>query len=89
MGNQPVRRAFGLYFFRSLAEGQGLALCENIRQQEIVMVTQGIQRFGESKKIAGDQARSLVDELVKGVLAVGTRFAPEDGPGGVVDALAG
>jgi hypothetical protein len=32
--------------------------------------------------------RALVDQLVKGVLAVGAGFAPNDGPGGVVDAVA-
>jgi len=39
VGNQPGRCAFRLDLFWSLAESQRLALCENVRQQEIMMIT--------------------------------------------------
>jgi hypothetical protein len=38
-----------------------------------------------SNEVAGDQASSLVDKLVEGVLAVGARLTPNDRAGGVVD----
>ena len=48
------------------------------------MVAQGIMRAGRSQKIAGNELRALVDELIKSMLAVGARLAPDDGAGGIV-----
>src|SRR5262249_58864123 len=42
----------------------------------------------EADEVTGDQLRALVDELVEGVLAVGSRLAPEDRPGLAADRLA-
>ena len=45
-------------------------------------VVVGLDRGDE---VAGDEAGSLVDELVEGVLAVGAGLTPNDRAGGVVD----
>ncbi len=44
-----------------------------------------IQRFAERDEVAGDEPRALMDQLVEGVLAVGSRLAPIDGAGRVSD----
>src|SRR5262245_22726126 len=46
-----------------------------------------IERLTESDKITWDQPRSLMDQLVKRMLAVGSRLAPIDGTGIVIDPL--
>src|SRR2546422_11777030 len=43
------------------------------------MIAEWIVRFHRGEKIARDEFGSLVDELVKGVLPVCSRFAPDDG----------
>ena len=37
----------------------------------------------ESDELQGDDVRSLVEELVEGMLSVGTRFAEHHGSGGI------
>src|SRR5215468_7730688 len=44
-----------------------------------------IERLTKSDEITWDQPRSLVDQLVKRMLTVGSRLAPIDGTGIVVD----
>lgn len=44
------------------------------------MWTHWVECFNRSKKIAGYQFRALVNQLIEGVLAVGPRFTPNDGP---------
>src|SRR5262249_51454029 len=44
-----------------------------------------IERLTKSDEITWDQPRSLVDQLVKGMLTVGSRLAPIDGTGIVID----
>lgn len=39
-------------------------------------------------EVTGDQLGALVDQLIEGVLAVGTRLTPDDGAGLVVNRLA-
>ncbi len=45
------------------------------------MVAGVVQRPGKPDEIRRDEPGALVDQLVKGVLAVGARFAPDDRPG--------
>ena len=78
MRNQPVRSTFGLHLFRCLAESQRLGLCKYIRHQHVVVAAQRVQRFRKADEVAGNQARALVDQLIKRVLSVGSGFSPVD-----------
>ena len=42
------------------------------------VVTNRVQRLGRSDKIRWNQFRSLMDELIECMLAVGTRFTPNN-----------
>src|SRR5215813_14097749 len=88
MRHQAVLGALGLHFGRGLAEGQRLRLGEDIGDQHVVVVAQGIQGVGEADEVARDEPRPLVDELIERMLAVGSRLAPVDRPRVVVHALA-
>ena len=85
MGNEVVRGAFGLYLLARLAERQRLGLRENVRQQHVVVPAERVQRLGEGDEVTGDETGPLMDQLVEGMLSVGARLSPVDGPGGVVD----
>ena len=41
-------------------------------------VFDGVEGCGGGEKVGGDELRSLVDELVEGVLAVGACCSPDD-----------
>src|SRR6185437_3030740 len=73
--------------FRCLAEGQRLGLRKHVRHEYVVMPAQQIQRLVEGQKVAGDQARSLVNKLVERVLPVRARLAPKNWARGIVDVL--
>src|SRR6185436_3742053 len=45
-----------------------------------MMIPNGIMTDGRCNKIAGDQHRTLVDQLVKRMLAIGAGFAPDNRP---------
>jgi hypothetical protein len=53
-----------------------------------MVVTDRVVADGRRQEVAGDQLGALVDQLVEGVLAVGTRLTPDDGAGLVVNRLA-
>ena len=80
--------ALGAHLLGGLSEGEGLALGEKVRHQQVVLVTQ-ITEFGdgvgEADQVGGDHLGALVEQLVVGVLTVGARRAPDDGPGLPVD----
>ena len=76
--NEPVGRSLRPDLFRSLAKRERLRLCEHIRHQQIVVIAQWVQRLKEADEITRDEFRSLVNELIERVLAVGPRLAPED-----------
>src|SRR5215471_10904551 len=46
---------------------------------------EGVKRLTKPDKITWDQPRSLMNQLVKRMLTVGSRLAPIDGPGIVVE----
>src|SRR4029078_88321 len=53
--------------------------------QHVLMLAQGIERPGESDEIAGYEASALMDQLIERMLTVGSRLAPKNLPGIVVD----
>ena len=75
MRYQPVRRPLRLNLLECLAESQCLGLGEHIRNENIVMAAERIQRLIERYEVAGDKSRSLMDQLVKRMLAVGSGLA--------------
>src|SRR6202040_2537943 len=81
-------RSLGLYFVGSLAERQRLALCKQISHQQVVLVAERIERLAEADEIAGDEPRSLMDQLEERMLSVGAGLAPVDRPGLVIHAFA-
>ena len=78
-------------FFLSLGEGlavhQGFGLCKEVREQLLVMVADLVVAVGRGDEVARNHLGALMDQLVEGVLAVRTRFAPEDRTSLVVHAL--
>src|SRR5690606_28882604 len=52
------------------------------------MLTNGIMRLRGRDEVARNQLGTLVDELIKGMLAVGARLAPNDGAGLVIHRIA-
>ncbi len=78
-------------FFLSLGEGlavhQGFGLCKEVREEFLVMVADLVVAVGRGDEVARNHLGALVDQLVEGVLAVRTRFAPEDRTSLVVHAL--
>ena len=70
--HKPVRRAFILDLLGRFSKRQRLGLCEHIREQHVVMLAKGIEGLAERDEITGDDPRSLMDQLVEGVLAVGS-----------------
>src|SRR6516165_5339724 len=49
------------------------------------MSVNGVESLSESDEIARDQARTLVDQLIEGMLTIGSRLAPVDRSGVVID----
>src|ERR1039458_3544305 len=76
MRRQPIRRAFGLDLLKRFPECERLGLREYVREQQIVMASERIERPAETDEVARDQFRPLVDELVERMLAVGAGLAP-------------
>src|SRR6516225_8042838 len=81
MRDEPVRRFLGLYLFRSFAECQCFALRKNVRHKYVVMPPQRVKRVVEGNEVTGNQACSLMNQLVEGVLPVGSGLAPVDWAG--------
>ena len=79
--DEPIRRAFGLDLLARFAEGERLGLREDVRQQHVVMPAERIERLSESDEVAGNEPRALMDQLIEGMLAVGSRLAPVDRAG--------
>ena len=81
MRYEPIRSSLGLDLLGSFAEDQGFGLGKDVGQEHVVMASQGIEGFVEPNEVAGDEPGSLVNQLVKSVLAVSPRFAPDDWTG--------
>ena len=81
MWHQPVGCSLRLHLLGSLAEGQRLRLSEDVRQQNVVVAAQRVERLAERDEVARDEPCALMDELVERVLAVGAGLAPVDRAG--------
>src|SRR5438552_17947962 len=53
-----------------------------------MVLAQRVVRLQGREKIARDEFRSLVNQLIKSVLSVRTRLAPDDGTGCIMHGLA-
>src|SRR2546425_1149665 len=62
-------------------------LCQLLPQLNTPLVER-IVRFDRREKIAGNQPRSLMDELVERMLSVGSRFTPNHRAGCIIHRLA-
>ena len=89
MRDEPVRRAFGFHLFSGFAESQRLRLGKNVGEEHVVMPSQRCQGLGEGDEIARDQPGALVDQLIKGMLAIGAGLAPINRAGLIIDMFAG
>src|SRR5204862_5914070 len=70
MRNEPVGRSLLAHLLGRLAEGERLRLREDVRHQEVVMVADRVERSSEADEVRRNELRTLVDQLVEGVLAV-------------------
>ncbi len=84
MWNLKRRNTISRDFFGGLSECQRFGLGEEVGHQEIVVGSDRVQGLAESDEVAGNQFGTLVNELVEGVLAVGTRLSPDNGSGLIV-----
>ena len=80
--DHPLRGALRTDLVRSLAKGEGLRLRKEVAQEELVhvlvAVLRGVGGVDKRDEIGRNHARTLVNELVERVLAVGAGLAPED-----------
>src|SRR5450432_2806357 len=53
-----------------------------------MMIPDGIMTDGGRDKITGDQQGALVDQLIKGMLTIGTGLTPDHGAGSIAHGLA-
>src|SRR5580658_4605517 len=88
MRHKPVWSAFGAHLFRRLAEGKRLSLRKHVGEQHVVMRSERVESPSEGNKVAGDEPRALMDELVERVLPVGAGLAPVNGARFVIHARA-
>ena len=72
-------------FGRGLPEGESLRLSEEIRNQQIVLVTEIIGGGNEPDEVRGHDRGALVQQLIEGMLPVGPGLTPEDRAGIGVD----
>src|SRR6516162_1906214 len=89
MWHKPIGCALRLDLRGGLAEGQRLGLSEHICEQHVMMPAQRVEGTRESDEIAGNKPRTLMDQLIKGVLSIGARFPPVDWTRLAVDRRAG
>src|SRR5262249_27837092 len=74
-----------LDLLRSLSERECLSLGEHIREQDVVMPAERIERVVERDEVTGNESRALMDQLIKGMLTVGSRLTPINRAGVVCD----
>ena len=83
--------AGGAEFFLSLGESlavhQSFRLSEEVGEQLLVVIANLVVAVGRGDEVTRNHLGALVDELVEGMLAVRTRFAPENRTRLVVHAL--
>src|SRR3569623_1594603 len=82
---QSGRDELGAHLIRLLAAHQGLGLREEFRQQNTMVIADGVVRLDGREEVAGNEPRALMDELIERVLAVSAGLAPDHGTGVVID----
>ena len=78
------RDAVRYYFLCRLSKRQSLGLGEEVGHQEIMVLSKWVQSMAEPDEVTRDQFGPLVDELVEGMLTVGSRLPPDNGSGLIV-----
>src|SRR5262249_13143852 len=81
MRDEPIGCAFGLDLLARFSKGERLGLCEYVRQQDIVMPAELVERLCEGDEVTGDEPGALMDQLIERMLAIGSGLAPVDGTG--------
>src|SRR6266849_2466280 len=81
VGHEPIRRALSFDLLGRLTEGQRFGLSEHVRQEHVVVPTKRIERLVERYEVAGNESRSLMNQLIEGMLTIGSRLAPVDRAG--------
>ncbi len=82
----PLGSHLGLGFFQGTALHQRLRLRQAIGHQQLVLMAQiRLVAVGGDHEFGRDDARALVDQLVKGMLAIGAGLAPDDRAGLALD----
>src|SRR5579862_4162320 len=89
MRHQSSRRTLGAQLRLALAEGQRLALGEQVGRQQILVLSEWVETATEADEVARDQSRPLMYQLIKRVLTVGARLSPENRSGVIAHVLAG
>ena len=85
MGSQPLGGPFGPHLLDRLAKSQRFGLSKHIGHEQIVMSTNRVERIAKRDEVARDQPRTLMDQLVKRMLAIGAWLAPVNRSGVVID----
>src|SRR5262249_42143102 len=82
-----MRCSFRLYILSGFGEGQCLSLREHVGHEHVMVPAEPIERLAKPDEITWDEPGSLVDQLVKRMLTVGSRLPPIDGTGIAIDPL--
>lgn len=85
MRDEFIGGIFGFELVGRLAYHEGFGLGKEVGREHflVLVVFDGVVRFGGEDEVCGDELGALVEELVEGVLGVGGGLAEEDGPSGV------
>src|SRR5262249_6642875 len=87
MRHQPLRSTLCFYLLGRLTEGEGFSLREYIGQQRVVVPAKLIQRLDKGNEVTRNNARALMDQLVKRMLPIGPWLSPIDRAGVMFDRL--
>jgi hypothetical protein len=87
VGYQPLGRALGFDLLCRLSKRERLALGENVRQKYVVVAAKRIERLAERDEVTRDQTGPLMDQLIEGMLAVGSGLTPINRAGRIGDYL--
>ena len=85
--NQRFRNTFGTALFGRFPESKGFSLSKEVGHQLVVMITQRIVTAAKTDEVCRDQTCSLMDQLIKCMLTIGSRFSPNDGAGRIINGL--
>jgi len=77
MRHEPRRSAFSQDLLRRFAESECFRLGKNIGHEQVVVAAKRVQGIRENDKVARDEFRSLMNELVERMLAVSLPGSPQ------------